>query len=401
MTEDTVARERPSTESSTRMGIAIALVILFGVVLLTANHAAWLTRTVLDTDSFVAALEPLPRDDAVSLALAKMTADAIIESFEVTDVIAETLPDGIEFIAVPVTNGVRDLIAGVATEIIRSDAFTTVWKAALTGSHKIATAYVGALESGVLVENDGVAVLDLTVLGARITEDLDIRGFNLLEGIDRDLRVELFELPDSGLISFIVDLMYSVRWALFLLTIGLLVAAIGVATDRRRISKWIGGATVFAMVFSLIDMRYARSALTGGVEDPIQKAGAEAAWDIIFRGFVQQTWVVLVLGGIVILVAWIMGDSEGAVTIRSAVGTTGQSAREDGSVSSVAVFIASHRRLIEWGAAGIVVGFLLLGPPQPIGLVVGGLVLLGLIVAVVEYAAASVRDEEPVSQTVA
>ncbi|MFV1963656.1 MAG: hypothetical protein ACC658_17755, partial [Acidimicrobiia bacterium] len=349
----------------------------------------------------VGALEPLPRDEAVSLALANRTADAIIESYEVTDVIAETLPDGIEFIAVPLTNGIKDLITGITTEIIRSDAFITVWSAALTGVHKIALAYVGALESGVLVEEDGVAVLDLAAIGARITEDLDIRGFNVLEGTDRDLRVELFELPDSGLISFVVDVMYSVRWALFLLTIGLLVAAIGVATDRRRISKWIGGATVFAMVFSLIDMRYARSALTGGVEDPIQKAGAEAAWDIIFRGFVQQTWVVLVLGGIVILVAWIMGDSEGAVTIRSAVGTRGQSAREDGSVSSVAAFIASHRRLIEWGAAGIVVGFLLLGPPQPIGLVVSGLVLLGLIVAVVEYAAASVRDEEPVSQTVA
>ncbi len=382
------------------MGIAIALVILFGVVLLTANHAAWLTRTVLDTDSFVGALEPLPRDEAVSLALANRTADAIIESYEVTDVIAETLPDGIEFIAVPLTNGIKDLITGIATEIIRSDAFTTVWSAALTGVHKIALAYVGALESGVLVEEDGVAVLDLAAIGARITEDLDIRGFNVLEGTDRDLRVELFELPDSGLISFVVDVMYSVRWALFLLTIGLLVAAIGVATDRRRISKWIGGATVFAMVFSLIDMRYARSALTGGVEDPIQKAGAEAAWDIIFRGFVQQTWVVLVLGGIVILVAWIMGDSEGAVTIRSAVGTTGQSAREDGSVSSVAAFIASHRRLIEWGAAAIVIGFLLIGPPLSVWLAVLGLVILLLIVAGVEYVAASVREDEDVMEPV-
>jgi len=189
MTEDTVARERPSTESSTRMGIAIALVILFGVVLLTANHAAWLTRTVLDTDSFVGALEPLPRDEAVSLALANRTADAIIESYEVTDVIAETLPDGIEFIAVPLTNGIKDLITGITTEIIRSDAFITVWSAALTGVHKIALAYVGALESGVLVEDDGVAVLDLTAIGAEISENLGDRGFGLLEGSDRDLGI--------------------------------------------------------------------------------------------------------------------------------------------------------------------------------------------------------------------
>jgi len=376
------------------MGVAIVLAVLFGIALLAANHAGWLTRTVLDADSFVAVFEPLPGDDAVALALAHKTADALIESHEVAEVIAETLPDGIAFIAVPLTIGVRDLIADVSTEIIRSDAFTTVWSAALTGSHRIAMAYVGALEDGVLVEDDGVAVLDLTVIGAWISESLGDRGFELLEGVDRDLTVELFELPDSGVIKLIVDLMYPIRWAIFLLTIGLLVASVGVATDRRRISVWLGGATVFAMVFSLIDMRYARSALTGGVEDPIQKAGAEAAWDIIFRGFVVQTWIVLVLGAIIVFVAWIMGDSDGAVAIRSAVGGTARSTHNRDSELSTVVFIASHRRLIEWGAAVTIFGFLLVGPPQPIGLVVSGLVLLALIVASVEYAAASVHDEE-------
>ncbi len=376
------------------MGVAIVLAVLFGIALLAANHAGWLTRTVLGADSFVAVFEPLPGDDAVSLALAHKTADALIESYEVAEVIAETLPDGIAFIAVPLTNGVRDLVVGVSTEIIRSDVFTTVWSAALTGSHRIAMAYVGALEDGVLVEDDGVAVLDLTVIGAWISESLGDRGFELLEGVDRDLTVELFELPGSGVINFIVDLMYPIRWAIFLLTIGLLVASVGVATDRRRISVWIGGATVFAMVFSLIDMRYARSALTGGVEDPIQKAGAEAAWDIIFRGFVVQTWIVLVLGAVIIFVAWIMGRSDGAVAIRSAVGGTARSTHNRDSESSTVAFIVSHRRLIEWGAAVITFGFLLVGPPQPIGLVVSGLVLLALIVASVEYAAASVHDEE-------
>jgi len=202
------------------------------------------------------------------------------------------------------------------------------------------------------------------------------------------------------MIKFVVDLMYSIRWVLMVLTLGLLIGAVALATDRRRIAMWIGGATVFAMLFSIVDVRYARSALTGGVEDPIQKAGAEAAWDIIFRGFVLQTWVVLVLGAVVVFVAWLMGDSDGAVTIRSAVGKTGQSVGKKGSVLPAVAFVASHRRLIEWGAAAIVVGFLLLGPPQPIGLVVSGLVLLGLIVAVVEYAAASVRDKDLVSETV-
>jgi len=115
------------------MGIAIALSVLFGLALLLANHAGWLTTTVLDEDRFVSTLAPLPKDEAVSLALAQRTADRVIESFEVTETISETLPDGLAFIAGPLTTGVRDLTATAAVEIIRSDGFTTVWTGALTG----------------------------------------------------------------------------------------------------------------------------------------------------------------------------------------------------------------------------------------------------------------------------
>ncbi|MFV1999895.1 MAG: hypothetical protein ACC654_05960, partial [Acidimicrobiia bacterium] len=141
--------------------------------------------------------------------------------------------------------------------------------------------------------------------------------------------------------------------------------------------------------------------LTGGVEDPIQKAGAEAAWDIIFRGFVVQTWVVLVLGAVVVFVAWLMGDSDGAASMRSAVGNTSRSIRGGDQESSTFAFIASHRRLIEWGAAAIVIGFLLIGPPLSVWLAVLGLVILLLIVAGVEYVAASVREDEDVMEPVA
>jgi hypothetical protein len=325
----------------------------------------------------------------------------VIEKYEVTEVIADTLPDGLEFIAVPLTTGVRDLTAGVAAEVIRSEAFTAVWTAALTGSHKIATAYVGVFEDGVVVEEDGVAVLDLTEIGAQIAGGLADRGFDLLEGSDRELKVVLFELPDSGLVKTIADLMGSVRIAVFFVTLGLLVGAFAVATDRRRIAVWVGGATVFAMLFSLIDIRYARSVFTGGIDDPIQQAGAEAAWDIVFQRFVWQSWAVLLLGAVVILVAWFMGDSEAAASLRSTIGAKSQVVDANDKGSSVISFVTSHRRLIQWGAAVIIVGFLLVGPPQPIWIVSAILVVLVLVVVGVESVASSPSAEKSATHTVA
>lgn len=393
-------RTMKGSQNSTRMGIAIALSVLFGLALFLANHAGWLTTTVLNEDRFVSTLAPLPKDEAVSLALAQRTADRVIESFEVAETISETLPDGLAFIAGPLTMGVRDLTTTAAVNIIRSDAFTTVWTGALTGAHKIATAYVGAFDDGILVSEDGVAVLDLTGISEQIAEDLDGRGFGLLEGSDRDLTVELFELPDSGLIKTIAELMASVRWIVMVLTLALLVVAVAVATDRRRISIWLGGAAAVSMVAALIELRFVRGALTGGIEDPIQKAGAESAWDIIFGQFVWQTWVVLLLGLLCIAIAWAMGSSSGAASVRSVVSNTGDSVFGGDSDSPAVRFIAAHSTLVEVGAAVLIGGFLLVGPRIPLWGVIIAIVILGVIVAGVEYIATAVAEDEQPSELV-
>jgi hypothetical protein len=382
------------------MGIAIVLAILFGISLFAMNEAAWLTTVVLDEENFVATFEPLPQDEAVSLALAYQATDAFIENYEVTERIAEALPEGIRFAAVPLTEGLTDMTAGVVTEIIRSDAFTTVWTVALTGSHRIATTYVGAFESEVLDTQDGVAVLDLTSVAVQISDALAERGFDIALETERDLTVELFELPDSGMIKLIVDLMYTARLAIFVVTFGLVIGAFAVATNRRRIAKWIGGATVVSMLLSLITVRYARSSLTGGVEDPIQREGAEAAWDIIFQQLVWQTWAILLLGVTVILVAWILGDSESATALRSAVGAKSESLGTGYEMSSITAFVAAHRRLIEWGSGVVIIGFLLLGPALPVWLVFLVLVLLVLIIVGVESVAIPASEEEAVSEPV-
>lgn len=381
------------------MGIAIALTVLFGLMLVAANHSGWITATVLDTDRFVATFSPLPQDEAVSLALGQQVADGVIEQFEVAETIEEALPEGIGFIAVPLTSGVRDLTTSAATEVIRSDVFTSVWTGALTASHRIATAYVGALEDGVLVEQDGVAVIDLTPIAAQISENLSDRGFDLLEGSDRDLTIELFTLPDSGMIKWVADLLGSIRWVVFAATILLLVAAFAVATDRRRIAKWVGGAAVVAMLFALIELRYLKSAATGGIEDAVLKAGAESAWDIVFRQFVWQSWVVLFIGVLVIFVAWAFGDSASAVSLRSTVSNADRSIRSGVDPSPVYLFIARHKALIQVSSAVIGIGFLLLGPTLPLWGVILVIVLLGAILIGVEAVAGSVAIDEPVSES--
>jgi hypothetical protein len=380
--------QQQSTETSSnkdntvRQGIAIVVAVLFGFVLVAANYTGWIITTVVDQDVFVATLEDLPSDPEVALALAQEVSAEIVETFEVEEKIAETLPEDLAFIASPLTTSVEGLVTNVAAEIIQADAFTEVWRFALTTSHRAATAYIGLFDGDVLVAEEGTAVLDLSTIGAQVNDKLQEAGFDVLEDTDIDLQVELFELPDSGLIYSIVQIITAIRWAVLAITLGLLALAYGIATNRRRLSVWIGGATIVAMLVSLINMRFFRSAITGGIDDPITESGALAAWDIIFQRFVARSWIVLLLGALVAFAGWVMGDSERARSLRTSFVDAARRTNTDGSEpSEVTEFVARHRRLIEWLTVIIGAGILLIGPPLSIGIIL--LVLIGVIVIVV------------------
>jgi hypothetical protein len=375
------------------MGIAIALTVLFGIALVFANHALWLTRTVLDTDSFVSALAPLPADSAVAQAIAEQAADAVVESNDVSDTIASELPSDLAFLAVPVTEALRGVIATIASDIISSDAFSSVWTAALRLAHGIALVFVDGVEAGPVVTEDGVVTLDLSGFGDQVANAMGDIGFGLLEGEGADLTIELFELPESGVIRDLVNSMNSIRWWIMVLTVAALIAAVAVATDRRRIALWLGGTTVVAMLVSLVDLRILKNAVTGGISDSVQHDGAVAAWDIVFSGFVIQTWIALLIGMLAVFVAWAMGDADGAEKLRLVFASSESAGSDKKEPSPGFVFVANHSRLIEVVAAGVLFGFLLLGPPVPIWIAGLGIVLFGAIAVAAESIAASVQND--------
>ncbi|MEN8237800.1 MAG: hypothetical protein ABFR53_01230 [Actinomycetota bacterium] len=390
MAPDTTAGPPATKDNTLRQGIAIVVAILFGLMLIAANHAGWIATTILDRDVFVATLEPLPKDPAVAQALAQEVATGIIDSFEVQDTIAESLPPDLSFIAPPLTDGIEGLVTDIVANIITSDPFTEVWRFTLEASHKAATAYVGLFDGDILTTDEGKAILDFSDVGAQVNEKLDEAGFDVLKGAEVDLKIELFELPDSGMIRAIVQIMTAVRWAVLILTFALLAVAYAVATNRRRISLWIGGATIIAMLISLIGMRYLRSAITGGIEDPVTEAGALAAWDIVFQRFVAQSWIVLLIGVIVAFVGWVTGDSDHARSARSAFVNASKRTGEDGSEPpEFALLVASKRRSIEWLALIVGAGVLLIAPPLAIGAVLLLVASIVVIVVAVEFISAS------------
>ena len=87
-----------------RMIVAGVLVVLFAIVLVPANQAVWLARTMLNTDSFVATFGPLPKDDAVSTALGAQVAAIVSEEVMVQQRIEGAVGSDLAFIAAPIAS---------------------------------------------------------------------------------------------------------------------------------------------------------------------------------------------------------------------------------------------------------------------------------------------------------
>ncbi len=389
MTDDKNTTTPSGTEptgnaSHWRMIVAGVLVVLFAIALPLANNAVWLASTAINEDRFVDTFGPLPQDPAVAAALGQALAASIVDNNDIETRVEGRLPDNLTFLAAPMTVAIETVMARAATEVISTDGFDTVWNTTLRAAHKAALVVVNGTESGVLVSEDGVISLDLSPIIEQLNTRLMANGIDVLDKVDLDnfdTTIGIYETRNQGLVQWIANLIYAVRWLAMAAVVVLLLGAVLVATDRRRVTLWLGGATIVGAFLMFVEGRLLRSNTIETITDPTYKEGAESAWSIIFNQLSAQSWALLLIGIFVATTAWLVGPSEGAASVRQAfTGRRDSSRDDDATPSEVPVFIARHLRLLEWLTLIIAV-LVLMAVPTLSGWMV--LVATGLVVAVI------------------
>lgn len=363
-----------------RMNVALLIVVAFGLVAVLANHAVWLATTTLSTDRFVDTFAPLPEDPSVARALGEDVADAIVTKADVTDRITNLLPDGLSFIAVPITTAVGNVMADTATDIIGSDRFADLWSSALRVTHEATLLVLKGGERGNIEATDGTITLDLSNLAGRIDTALTERGIDVIDADKLDVQIVLYESDQVGVVETIARLIYRIRWLAPIALVLLAIAALVTGTNRRRVTLWMGVALAVAMLATLVELRWLRHVTVSSIVDPVQAAGADKAWSIVTDQLVTQTWALLVLGLVAVAAAWVTGPSTQAVSIRRGFAASTEGAAPTGAVA----WAGSRARVVQWVAVAVGAALLLMAP-APSGLLV--LVVAGLVGLVVVAAA--------------
>ncbi|MFD7901113.1 hypothetical protein ACFV4G_02605 [Kitasatospora sp. NPDC059747] len=376
-----------------RSAFAVLLVLLACLLTPLGAVAVWAKSEVSDTDRYVATIAPLARDPAIRAAVTNRVTDEIVKQLPVDSLLDDVAPDDrpvlgalLGSIGQALGDGIAGFVHTQVQRVVDSDAFATVW----TDANREAHAAIGRMltgQGGGAVELKGnTVVLDLAPLIARVKTALVDNGLSIASKIP-EIHTS-YTLVQS-------DAVPKVRTGLRLLDVAgfwVPVLAVACATGgvllavRRRRAVvtaalgMAGGALLLGIGLSVFRAVYL-DALPAGVD----QAAAHAVYDTLVRYLRSAVRVVVALGLLVALGAWISGSGRRAGTVRgmwrAGLGAVRRVAERAGlRLGPVGRFVHRWKAWLGWAAvAGAALAFVLWDRPTALVTLCLALGLMGVL----------------------
>lgn len=344
---------KPERRHRLRRILTPILVVLAVIVFTVTVPAAWGARTVLNTDRYVATIEPLAEDPAVQQAIAARLTDEVFDAINVQGLISSTLSsigERATLLAGPLTNALRGFVQDQVLKVVQSDAFQSFWVAANRFVHTQVLAVLRGETDTVSVVG-GKVLLNLVPLVnlalasiQRVSSDLvggavtlpTIKPSELASTAIPKLEQALgIDLPDNyGQIPIydsqdLEALQKGVYWSqrlviLLLILVPILVAAALWASTRRRrtlVQLAVGGAIGLVVVRRVAII--ARDQLFDKV-DTQRHPGVRVLTDTLMDRLFWLTGILLAIVLLTLLIALITGPYRWAVALRGWVRDLGR-----------------------------------------------------------------------------
>jgi hypothetical protein len=311
--------EKQASKHTGRRWVVGLLILLGCILLLGGNAAFWVRDVVLDTETWVATVGPLTRNEVVAGTLSSFVVSEVFAAVNVESVVQEALPEEFAVLSGPLVGGLRDLAGDAGTKLIQSDQFNAVWVAANRTAHGLAMMALRT-KDGVLMLKDGALILDLSDVYDAIENTLPLQELGLLSGGETPGEFVLFTSEQVRIVQGILDTIDLVGILLPLLALLSFVIAWLVSLWRNDTVKWIGIGVAITAAVGLVLIAIAQPVVLTAIADPLIRALADEIWDVILSGLIWQTVLLGILGLLIALVAWIFGPSERAEGYRTEVG---------------------------------------------------------------------------------
>ncbi|MFB7051827.1 hypothetical protein ACFCXT_01595 [Streptomyces vinaceus] len=386
--EADAARQTPHRPRHRLRAFFSALLIVIGCVLAPLGIvAAWTADIVGDTDRYVATVAPLASDPDVQAAVANRVTGALMEHLDLPKLLEGVAPDdrpllekGLGKLGDGLEGAVRSFVHDKAEDVVASDAFETIWTGANRTIHtSLVRALTGSNEGAVQIKNDSVT-LDLAPVIEQVKTRLVDSGLSVagkIPEIHTDFTV--LRADDIGRVKTGFRLLELA--GLWLPVLAVVLAAIGVLLSAHRRRTLIASALGFAAAALILGIALTvfRTVYLNALPDTVSQPAAGAIYDALVRLLRITIRMVVLLGVVLALAAWLSGPGRYATVVRqvwhSGIAATRTTADRAGlRTGPVGAFVGRHRTWITWIlVAAAVLAYVLW--PHPTGWVVVGLAL--------------------------
>ena len=225
-----------------RMIIGIVLLFLAGVSAVFGVASFWTARAILDEDTWVATSKAIVNNPQVQEDVARAIATQIVTVVGIDDLVGGVLPGPLGPLSGTVTQGVTDLITVATVQVVKTDAFVSVWESAVRATHDEFVRAVDGSGRFVSIDSQGLS-LDLGSSLAEIDKQLNQRGIDILDNVNLagiDLKVPLVDAPGLERIETWVQVLRV--GAIVFPAVAVIAAMGGLVVARRRWFAVMAGA---------------------------------------------------------------------------------------------------------------------------------------------------------------
>jgi hypothetical protein len=429
----TIASDTTTERSVPRKWIAVLLVVVSSIFVLISVVAVWAHRTVFDTDTFMATIEPALDDPQLTAALSDYLTDEITEALAVEERLQEPLANldaylsaallgllGIDergqqlldridrptlaALAGPIADELNGRIEMRVDQVVGSDEMAELIPQVVRRAHQGAVALIG----GDIEETPNISIVEgevrlntlpiiARVLQAVVAELRDILpDVNVPDAVsDRvDEAVAQFQeslgdrVPDDfGQITLMSEERLTAAqatadridrwvWGIVILTVILIIVTMVVSQARRRTGIQLGIGIVVASVVGVAVVNRLESALVAEIADPQVGETAGNLFGHLLAGLRTGVIAVIVISTIIAVVLYFVGRPQWVTTTGEKVSSIMPVSPETGGMNG---WIAAHYDLLRIVSVAIaVLALFLIGFGIVALLVIGGLLALVL-----------------------
>lgn len=361
---------------------AVFFVCLAVLLLFAGNLFFWTGNTIVNTDRYMQAVGPLISKPAVQTAIAQYTTDQLFRQVDVEAFTEQALPPKAAFLAPQLAEQVETGAETALKRVLARPQFQDRWLDIQRRQHERLVTFAA--------DYQGSGTIDLNDVYQQLAGNLKDTKLSFLADKQLPPKVgSITVVTASWLPAFHTLVTHINTWRLLAVTAMLvsLGLALWLSRHRLRVLYGFGWGAAGLMLVTLIGLRYVQHHIGNRVDSQYAAAARETA-ATVFHPLVTQTWLILALALVVVLIAAAINGKFGWAL---AAGRRGWAYMEAGAqhmpnswrTAPALRWLTDHKRAVEYGLGVLLALVMLFITPSLPALIVLILVLAALI-AVIE-----------------